>query len=497
MADGSGALKLYVGTNADRLSGIWLTLHRSGMPLLTEPARARPNDCVLLAGRAGLSGLRASRYAVGVGRTGGKDNELKAEAGRRIESAGVSPVSPWLMNAAARDMAALSAKELERRLRREGLPARIGEESGGTPVSVSVWAFEAVEMRREFVKDRFVDKDAIQDDHPIWKPAERLAVRAVYSSGLDFGQVLLRLSDEGKLRVTGVSPALDVRSSAGAAKLTAAIAAFSAEWAKETSGAGARAVLGADPEFVMVSAAGRVVPASRYFAPGDATGCDSIRLRGVKIWPLVELRPRPSRDPARLTAELRRLLGAAAERTDGAALSWRAGALPVKGIPLGGHIHLSGAALHAERVRALDNAVALPLRLLEPPGAARRRPRYGALGDVRRQPHGGFEYRTPPSWLVSPRLTLGALALAKVAAEHARELASERPLDADEVRDAFYAGDRAVLTDAAERVYRAIRRTQGYAEYRDAIDFVFDAVARGRIWDESEDIRLKWRIPVR
>lgn len=244
----------------------------------------------------------------------------------------------------------------------------------------------------------------------------------------------------------------------------------------------------------MLTGAGRVVPASRYFGPGERTGSDSVVVRGVQRWPLAELRPRPSRDPAALAQRIRRLLQEASARTAGAGLRWRAGAAPVKGLPLGGHLHFSGIALTAERLRALDNALALPLRLLEPNGAGRRRPRYGALGDVRTKSHGGFEYRTPPSWLVSPRLALGVLSLAKLAVEHSRELRGSRPLDDDALRDAFYEGRLAPLRRAAATVRGALESLPAYARHGEAIGFLFDAIEAGKVWDESEDIRRRWRI---
>lgn len=413
------------------------------------------------------------------------------------------------MNIAAQRVAALTDVELERRLCREGVPARIESSPAhsGTPITVTVWGFDAAEMKRSTLRKpqkvngvKYMEglwgKTTFPTDHAIWKPAERMAVRSLYLLGLDYGEVDLLIQDQGKLSVTGIRSEMSrTISEEGEQRLQELIRVYTDDKTRESQN-GVQAKLGADPEFVLLSADGRLVPASRYFTPDGDAGCDSIRIRGVKRWPLVELRPKPTKDPASLTADVRRLLGVAAQRTAGASLSWRAGALPVPGLPIGGHVHLSGVSLTGERLRALDNAVALPLRLLEPQQAARRRPRYGWLGDVRRQPHGGFEYRTPPSWLVSPRLTMGTFALAKVAAEHAAELAADRPLDDDKHRDAFYQGDRNLLLSAADRIYRVIARTEGYRAYKDAIDFVFDAIARNRSWDETADFREKWRIPV-
>jgi len=493
MARGAGALKMWIAGGGVAGAGAWRELAReAGIPVLRSLADVGPNDCVIV---------------------GGGGYPVRSDAvGRSPERSGQSsalPVSPWLMNAAALEVGALDDRELERRLRREGVSARIGEQGGGMKLTVVVWGLDALEMRRASVGEGTINdikymrsavgQTAILDEHALWKPAQRLAVRAGYALGLDFGQVDLRVSDQGRLAVTAVDARLLLHTAEGKRRWREAAAAFAEGWAAETmEGSGVQTMLGADPEFVLLSSAGRVVPASRYFPYEGEAGCDSMRVRGEKIWPLVELRPRPCPEPAQLTAELHGLLREAAGRTAGVALSWRAGALPVPGVPLGGHVHVSGAALHGERLRALDNAVALPLRLLEPPGAGSRRPRYGALGDVRRQPHGGFEYRTPPSWLVSPRLALGVFALVKVAAEHSRELAAcGRPLDEERVREAFYSGDRETLLSAAGRVHRALAGTRGYAAYREPIDFVFEAIKRGKSWNENADIRVKWRIPVR
>jgi hypothetical protein len=458
-------------------------MEQTGIPILDDLSRAQPNDCVVIVGKL-----------------------PHVYEGQREKRSSTSFITPWLLNERSESVARLDIIEIERRLRREGLPVQMESDAcEGQRITVTVWGLDAIEMKRVYPSARqfngikhgseFAKRAIFPVDHTIWKPAERMATRAMYILGLDFGQVDLTLSDTGRLKVADISPVMLTAGEDGSRRLAGFVSAFANEWTQETMN-GVQATLGADPEFILLSPEGKVVPASRYFSPEGAAGCDSIRIRGEKRWPLVELRPRPSSEPSAVTAEVRRLLGVAAKLTAGDPLIWRAGASPVRGLPLGGHLHVSGMTLTSERLRAFDNVVALPLRLLEPPSTAARRPRYGALGDVRRQPHGGFEYRTPPSWLVSPRLTLGALALAKVAAEHARELSSVRPLDEDRYRDAFYEGDRTLLLQAVEKIYQAIARTKGYANYRQPIDFVFDAISRHRSWDESADIRLKWRIPI-
>lgn len=411
-----------------------------------------------------------------------------------------------MMNKNENRISSLSNHEIERRLRREGLPAQLGSiDLEGKPITVTVWGLAAVEMRSQTMKFPAINGakfkasqpewSSLTVEHSIWKPAERISVRAVYALGLDFGQVEILFKEHGKIVITGLSFNINSLGEGGKQRLREVLASFKRGSDEETD-KGVQAMLGADPEFILRSPTGKIVPASRYFTPDGDAGCDSVRIHGIRRWPLVELRPRPSKEPAEVAADLKRLLRVASIRTAGTSLIWQAGALPAPGLPLGGHIHLSGVMLTSERLRALDNAVALPLRLLEPSSAAKRRPRYGSLGDFRRQPHGGFEYRTPASWLVSPRLTLGAFALAKVAAEHTRELARERPLDEECYREAFYQGDRKLLLEAVERIYSRIKRTSGYFVYREAIDFVFDAIKRNRSWDESLDIRIKWHIPI-
>ncbi len=387
----------------------------------------------------------------------------------------------------------LTRRETARRLQREGLPAQVREPEAGRRFSVAVLDLEAADIRR-MLPGRRDARTALPDDR-LRRIVTRAAVRALYVLGLDVGQVMVDTDERGRASIAGVLPELRPGPGEGEARCALAAAARTARLAAEKEAGGVSAMLGADPEFVLQEPGGKIVPASRFLPTGGLAGCDSIVRRGVKLWPLVELRPDPSGEPAEVAEAIRRLMAEVARRLGREPLVWRAGAWPAPGLPLGGHVHISGAVLTGERLRALDNAVALPLRLLEPPGVSGRRPKYGALGDFRRQPHGGFEYRTPPSWLVSRRLSLGVLALAKIAVEHAEALAPGRPLDDDRLRDAFYGqGEESLLRDAALRFYEAVRRTEGYRRYAADVDFVFEAVQAGRHWDETADIRPKWGI---
>ncbi|WP_342561309.1 hypothetical protein NST84_16710 [Paenibacillus sp. FSL R7-0345] len=173
-------------------------------------------------------------------------------------------------------------------------------------------------------------------------------------------------------------------------------------------------------------------------------------------------------------------------------LRWRAGGMPLPGWALGGHLHFSGVTLTAPLLRALDNYLALPLMLLEDARAAARRPRYGVLGDFRIQPHGGFEYRTLPSFLVSPVIAKGAVFLAHLIVSRYEDL-TLRPLDREDLHAAYYSGDKTPLRAAFIPLQAQLRGLPGYAQAAAYIEPLLGYIAAERTWDESRDIRGLWR----
>jgi hypothetical protein len=223
-------------------------------------------------------------------------------------------------------------------------------------------------------------------------------------------------------------------------------------------------------------------------------GCDAVVLAGHRvILPLVELRPQPSANPRVLTAHLQSAMQHAAAIINDPHLEWLAGGMPVKGLPLGGHIHFSGVELNSDLLRSLDNYLALPLVLLEGETTRRRRPRYGFLGDFRRQPHGGFEYRTLPSWLISPQIAAGVLSLACVIANHSSDL-RRRPLQLMDIQRAYYQGVKHMILPHVHLLWQDIELTSTFKRYQTELTYLRHKMLNMEEWAEHQDFRSSWEI---
>lgn len=322
--------------------------------------------------------------------------------------------------------------------------------------------------------------------------AERLAstaVRALQALGLDSGEVRLAVMGERRYTVEAVQPLaadrpLPPSCRAEEQRLARALGL-------EQPGRPGL-LMGMDPEFLLLREdTGRVVPATRFLPMDGVAGCDAGPPGTRGAFPVAELRPAPRGTPRALLAQLMSAAAAADRRIADRTLAWRAGGMPLPGWALGGHLHFSGAALTAPLLRALDNYLALPLMLLEDGRAAGRRPHYGTLGDFRRQPHGGFEYRTLPSFLVSPLIARGAVYLAHLIVSRYEEL-PDRPLDRDDLHAAFYSGDRTLLRPEIPPLLARLRGLEGYAAAAGSIEPLFRLITEGRTWDETRNVRQLW-----
>lgn len=253
-------------------------------------------------------------------------------------------------------------------------------------------------------------------------------------------------------------------------------------------------ILGMDPEFLLVQMPeSKIVPASRFLERTGVAGCDSVTINGRRIYPVAELRPAPSSEPRELLAHLMRAFAAASRSISDHSLIWQAGGMPQRGLPLGGHIHFSGVTLNGELLRALDNYLALPLAVLQDPRGSGRRPRYGVLGDFRLKSYGGFEYRTLPSFLVSPLVAKGVVALAGLIARGYQQLL-QRPLAKAVIHTAFYEGNREVMQAHIPALLDDLTQMDGYNRYERYAAPLISQLRLGRTWDESRDIRKLWNI---
>ncbi|AOZ94537.1 hypothetical protein LPB68_02235 [Paenibacillus crassostreae] len=323
----------------------------------------------------------------------------------------------------------------------------------------------------------------------------KLAVRSLYALGLDSGEVILSTYGERRCVLEHITPMfrlddprlLDLYKQHQTNLHNALI--------KEEAD-GIQLVMGMDPEFLLIdSSSMEVIPASEFLERTGEVGCDAVSMNGVTSYPVAELRPEPSHQPRGLIVELMHAMRLASQMIHDRTLLWKAGGMPVPGLPLGGHLHFSGIVLTSSLLHTLDNYLALPVMLLEDQSSLARRPLYGYLGDFRRQPHGGFEYRTLPSFLVSPMLTKGIVCLSFLIVRHYKELRS-RPLEQEIIHRAYYEGRKQIIRNGVDPLFSEVRSLSDYPQYAQYIDPLLEHIARGGVWDESRDIRPLWNVPV-
>ncbi len=350
----------------------------------------------------------------------------------------------------------------------------------------AVW----LSKRINHISDTFAEVPMDLDDET--KKIAQLAVRAVHALGLEFGLVSLGVLSKSRQVVLDVAatPVLKGRTLAMYAD------AIQSWMTQEQSGqriAASRLLLGTDLEFMMRSKQGKMVMASRYFPLKGAVGCDDRSFAGDRNRrPLAEIRPDPAEMPEVLLANVKKTLKKATQLAKHTSPEWLAGSAPFVRYPIGGHLHFSGVPLTARLVNLLDIYLGLPLMLIEDPDTAvRRRPKYGFLGDIRQKDHGGFEYRTPASFLVDPQITYAAFALAYTIALHQHEL-PYLPLHRQDYARAFYKSDRDYLLPLVELAFRELEKTKTYNQYQEVIEPIFSMIRNDEIWDESIDIRHAW-----
>lgn len=391
-----------------------------------------------------------------------------------------------------------SLEKMNARLKRSGVPSRIlriqskDTEHFRAKYRIKVNGFDSADVMQTMRggsilgwSDGGILPGGLEDG--LRKRVEKAAIRALYTLGSDRGEVEIVALPGRRYAVNEIVLAK---------KNTQQMNQFD-ELESIERGSGVEAphiLMGMDPEFILVSKDGRIVPASLYLERNGTAGSDAVRQGDEVSYPLGELRPAPQSHPDKLLQVMRHALDEARRLITDHSLNWRAGGLPAPGLPLGGHIHFSGVSLNLSILQCLDNYLALPLAIIEDPNGRKRRPRYGFLGDFRKQPYGGFEYRTLPSFLVSPFITKASLYMAYLIVLHHDKLRA-RPLSRERYHKAYYEGNPEVLREVASKLYQDYTLLPNYEAYSSTINRLFDYIRDGRTWDESRDIRPLWNIP--
>jgi hypothetical protein len=184
-----------------------------------------------------------------------------------------------------------------------------------------------------------------------------------------------------------------------------------------------RVMIGCDPEFVIVKSR-KLVPMEQILKDGHKT-----KKIGLDMgWKVMELRPDPNEDIFILIAHIRHLLKRILKHHIGLRRCRFVAGHYASAEPLGGHIHIgvvdSNESIATENFKIfLDKIIGGELMgLINDTQRHRTRRTYGYgqryihHPDSFRVKNRILEYRTPPSWLVSPSLTFMFLGLAKICA---------------------------------------------------------------------------------
>ncbi|MGI6610526.1 MAG: putative amidoligase domain-containing protein [Limnochordia bacterium] len=325
---------------------------------------------------------------------------------------------------------------------------------------------------------------------------KELAMRAVYASGLDFGVVHAGVERKTReLVILGVDPAprlaanTALRFAGGMLRYASAINSVKGKMRSKSLAIG----LGADPEFTLAKRDGGRAFASDYLPVAGSVGCEMqpAQFNGRSHKPVAELRPNYALSPIRLFNNLKQTVDRANQLIP-PGIVWLAGSVPDGTFPTGGHIHFSRIPLSTRLLRSLDSYLAAPLLLVEDPARTIiRRPRYGFLGDIRVKSHGGFEYRTPFSWLHNPVLARGTLCLAYVVArEH---LLLTQNLFADPLYiEAFYAAEKGPFRQRLDALWADLEGTPSFDTYRKSLSELRALIDSGWVVDEGADFRRVW-----
>ena len=324
-----------------------------------------------------------------------------------------------------------------------------------------------------------------------------MAIRAVYTLGLTFGEVFVGINPNNRPYVLDVNPTPRFNDRC-AKKFKAALGSCLEDARHRWPEPAEQLLLGADPEFILRDRlTDRLIYPSGFLPQEGTLGYDErSEGREGRLFPLAEIRPEPDTCPLRLVNKIRWTMAAGIKLIPFENIEWLAGSLHYARYQIGGHIHFGGIKINTALLKALDNYLGIPVMLIEDPEkAAERRKHYGGLGSFRLEPHGGFEYRTPGSWLISPDIARAVLCLAKVVAREYPVLTQDFFNDI-EIQRAFYQGKKNYFFDLFETLWQDICRTETYEQYPKELQLFPEMIHNRQSWDEGQDIRLAWDMEI-
>lgn len=346
-------------------------------------------------------------------------------------------------------------------------------------VSVKVTTFIKGKQQAKYIRER--DNQKIAD----------LARRVTYLVGLDIAMVTIVLTAKRRYKVVDINSSPETRDK----DFERIVEKIKDMADRERELRWIEVKMGADPEFMILnSKTGKMISASEFFPREGIVGCDNIRIPNRQQRPVAEVRPRPDTSPLELVVNIRQALTSASRLAPYRNTRWIAGSQPVNGYSIGGHIHFSNIKLDGGLLRALDNYLGIPVFLIEnPTTAAKRRKKYGFIGDYRLKEHGGFEYRTLGSWLVSQKIATAVLCLAKIVANRYAEI-PQNYLNTAEAQQAFYKGDQEFFRPMFNSLWANIESLDLYQQYQEELQIIPEMIRNNVIWDEKGDLRRGWKL---
>lgn len=325
------------------------------------------------------------------------------------------------------------------------------------------------------------------------KEIEELAVKAVYSLGLDFGVVNMARTSYGKYYVFDVDAVYRCMSEECKdlyiAQFTKTLMRYDRilDDRKDIT-------IGADVECIIKDKdTGSMIFASDFFDMDGPAGFDNRSVEGGrKHFPILEIRPDYSSNPVEVAHSIQVILNNISESVCYNNTALYAGSMPVYNYWTGGHIHF-GIRPNVKLLKAFDNYLALPLMMIEKVFSGRsRKTKFGELGNFRFKPH-GFEYRTLSSWIINPQTARAVLCLAKVIAQEYLNL-SEEFLSTFNDMNAYYSVNKAYFTGKIESAVHNIEGTVSYKMYKSYIEPLLSKVIAFEEWDEDKPINEAWHM---